>query len=101
MPEHVHLVVSRHRYKVEQAVVLLKGSQPAISAARLHPMAAFPRKKDRLATCWGRGEWKVYLDSEGAVMRAIRYVEENPVKEDVRVAGRSVEEWRVGRTTSV
>jgi REP element-mobilizing transposase RayT len=89
MPEHVHLVIARHRYKVEQAVVLLKGeASRRLETIGLHPMAAFPRKKERLATCWGRGEWKVFLDSEADVTRAIRYVEENPVKE-----GRAVQRW--------
>lgn len=89
MPEHVHFVIARHHYPVEQAVVLLKGeASRRLEAAGVHPMAAFPRKKKRLATCWGRGEWKVFLDNAADVARAIRYVEENPVKE-----GRAVQRW--------
>jgi REP element-mobilizing transposase RayT len=82
LPEHVHLVVARHRYKVEQAVTLLKGeASRRLESDGIHPMLPFPRKKGRLATCWGRGEWKVFLDSPADVIRAIRYVEQNPIKE--------------------
>jgi REP element-mobilizing transposase RayT len=89
LPEHVHLVVARHRYKVEQAVTLLKGEASRCLVSRgIHPMLPFPRKKGRLPTCWGRGEWKVFLDSTEDVMRAIRYVEENPIKE-----GRPAQQW--------
>jgi hypothetical protein len=34
--------------------------------------------------CFARGEWKVYLDTEEEVRRAIAYVEENPLKEGKR-----------------
>ena len=30
---------------------------------------------------WGRGLWKVYLDSEEDIRQAILYVQDNPVKE--------------------
>jgi hypothetical protein len=30
---------------------------------------------------WGEGQWRVYLDTEEAIEAAIRYVEENAVKE--------------------
>jgi hypothetical protein len=34
-----------------------------------------------VSKCWGRGEWKVYLNEEPEVLGHIRYVERNPVKE--------------------
>ena len=90
MPEHVHVVIARHRYKVEQAVVLLKGeASRVLDEENLHPMAQFPRtKKGRLAKCWARGEWKVFLSDVEGIARAVAYVEENPVKE-----GRPRQEW--------
>ncbi len=37
---------------------------------------------------WATGRWRVYLDSEDAIENAIRYVEENPIKE-----GRPEQRW--------
>lgn len=80
--EHVHLVIARHRYRVEQAVVLLKGAASSALAERgFHPLAAFAESGVRLPKCWARGEWKVFLETEGDIERAIRYVEANPEKE--------------------
>jgi hypothetical protein len=38
----------------------------------------------RIAKCFARGEWSGFLENEEEVRRAIRYVEENPVKEGLR-----------------
>ena len=39
--------------------------------------------------CWTRGEWKVFLFKDSDIDRAIRYVEQNPIKdgklEDARI----------------
>ena len=49
----------------------------------LHPMKRFQKtKKDRLPSVWGEGQWKVYLEDEEAIENGIRYVEENPVREE-------------------
>lgn len=82
LAEHVHLVIARHRYKVEQAVLLLKGAASrTLEEQGVHPMAKFPRRKGRLASCWARGEWKVFLEDETGIARAVAYVEANPAKE--------------------
>ncbi|MBX3439239.1 MAG: transposase [Planctomycetaceae bacterium] len=82
LSEHVHLVIARHHYEVEQAVVLLKGEASRVLAEEnRHPMTQFPRKNGRLPTCWARGEWKVFLNNTDNVARAVEYVERNPVKE--------------------
>ena len=39
-------------------------------------------QEDRLRSVWGEGQWKVYLEDEEAIEDAIRYVEENPMRED-------------------
>lgn len=74
LPEHVHLVIARHEQKVEQIVKRLKAS------------ATMQLKQEKLLPSgppspWGRSCWKVFLDDEEGVLRAIRYVEENPIKE--------------------
>jgi REP element-mobilizing transposase RayT len=76
MPDHVHLVVGRHTYRVEQVVRCLK-------------QAATARLRDEgfnigLPSPWARGVWKVYLNDVEAVRRAIDYVERNPVKAGLR-----------------
>jgi REP element-mobilizing transposase RayT len=81
LPEHVHLVLARHRHPVERLVNFLKGAATReLVAENLHPLAPW-QKRGRPPRCWARGEWKVFLDSEKDVLRAINYVEDNPLKE--------------------
>ncbi|HEV3262493.1 MAG TPA: hypothetical protein VG013_36915 [Gemmataceae bacterium] len=89
LPEHVHMVLARHRYVVEQIVNLLKGKSTAeLLAENLHPLDACKTPTSRLPKCWGRGQWKVFLDTEADVRRAIDYVEQNPIKE-----GKPAQHW--------
>ncbi|MHB8866380.1 MAG: transposase, partial [Pirellulaceae bacterium] len=82
LPEHVHLVLGRHRYKIEQAANLLKGAaQTHLVAAGLHPLAVYRMPSGRVPSMWADKRWKVYLDSEEAMENAIRYVNENPMRE--------------------
>jgi REP element-mobilizing transposase RayT len=85
LPEHVHLVVGRYRYKVETMVRLLKAEATTelIQDGR-HPLNAFPDDDGSLPSPWARKCWKVFLDTNADIVRAIRYVEENPVKEGRR-----------------
>ncbi len=82
LPEHVHMVVSRHRFKAEQIANLLKGAATRqLSSDRLHPFASSYPTNDRLPNMWARGQWKVFLNSEAEIRRAVRYVQDNPSKE--------------------
>jgi REP element-mobilizing transposase RayT len=82
LPEHVHLVIARHTYEVEQMVNLLKGeATKQLKKESLHPQARFLMADGKLPSMWAEGQWKVFLDSEEAIEAAIRYVEENPIKE--------------------
>jgi len=76
MPDHVHLVVARHRYRVEQVVRCLK--QAGTSRLRDEGFKIGPPSP------WARGMWKVYLNDTADIRRAIRYVEQNPVKAGLR-----------------
>jgi len=85
LPDHVHLVLANHRLDPEQLAIQLKGAATRqLSRAGIHPFAA----EGRPAKCFARGAWKVFLDTEEDVRRAIRYVDDNPVKE-----GRSPQRW--------
>ena len=83
LPEHVHLVVARHRMTIEQLVRLLKGqATKQLLSDGLHPLAKFADPENGTPTPWGVGKWKVFLDTDEAVENAIKYVQDNPPKED-------------------
>lgn len=89
LPEHTHLVIARHRYKVEQIASLLKGAATrALVANNLHPLAKYAPPNKRPPSMWARHQWKVYLNSDEAIETAIAYVIDNPVKE-----GKSIQRW--------
>jgi REP element-mobilizing transposase RayT len=88
LPDHVHLVVGRPGMPVERLVIQLKGdATQQLMREGIHPLARWTREGERPPKCWGRGQWKVYLDPED-VPRAIRYVENNPLKE-----GKKRQDW--------
>jgi REP element-mobilizing transposase RayT len=81
LPDHVHLVLASHRLSPGKLAIQLKGAATRELVRReLHPFGGGTQS----AKCFARGEWTVYLDTEEDVLRAIRYVEANPVKEGLR-----------------
>ncbi|HEY4759136.1 MAG TPA: transposase [Thermoguttaceae bacterium] len=90
LPEHVHMVIARHRYKVEQVANLLKGAATkALIEDKIHPFGKYLTEQGRPPKTWAQGQWKVFLDCEKDIHRAIRYVEDNPLKE-----GKARQHWR-------
>ena len=82
LPEHTHLVVARHTYKVEQMAKLLKGAATTqIIKDKRHPLEKHKGANGSLPHMWAESQWKVYLDSEEQIVTAIRYVNENPERE--------------------
>lgn len=82
MPQHIHLVIARHQYKVEQVANLLKGAATKqLIGDGLHPLEKYARPNRRPPGMWARHQWKKYLDSDAAIENAIAYVIENPLKE--------------------
>ncbi len=80
MPQHVHLVVARHRLRIEQICNLLKGeATKQLNREGQHPMAAHA-EHGKLPSMWEEGFWEVFLDTDDGIRSAIRYVEENPLK---------------------
>jgi len=81
LPDHVHLVVGRGRYDVEKMVIALKShATRRLKEEDIHPQREFAGPSGRMPKCFARGEWKVFLDA-GDVAPAVRYVEDNPLKE--------------------
>ena len=82
-------MLARHTYKVEQMANLLKGSATTeVIKAGNHPLGNFAKPGERPPRMWSAHEWKQFLDSEDAINQAIRYVEENPLRE-----GQCRQEW--------
>ena len=82
LPEHTHVVVARHRWRAEVVASRLKAeSTRRLNQQGIHPLRAFATRLGRTPKAWARGQWKVYLDSESDLRRAMRYVEDNPAKE--------------------
>jgi hypothetical protein len=54
-----------------------------------HPMQTWPDEEGTLPTPWAAKCWKVFLDNDADVIRAIQYVEDNPTKE-----GKNPQRWR-------
>jgi len=82
LPDHVHIVIARNRLDVEQVVNQPKGhATRQLTAEGIHPLLRFQTGLTRVPPCWGRGEWKVFLNDAHDIVRAIKYVEDNPLKE--------------------
>jgi REP element-mobilizing transposase RayT len=91
LPEHVHLVIGRHTCRIEQIVNLFKGEATRqLLEEGLHPFSRWTNARRQTPKCWADGQWKVFLNTLEDIERAIRYVEENPVKE-----GKRRQNWKV------
>jgi REP element-mobilizing transposase RayT len=89
LPDHVHLVIGPHRLDADKIVIQLKGdATQSLLDAGIHPFGHITEKNGRPPKCFARGEWQVYLDTSDEVVRAIRYVENNPIKE-----GKPLQVW--------
>jgi len=72
MPDHVHLLIRKHKHSAEQMIDHLKEE----SAIQLRESGLRPATHP----VWtAEGGWKVFLDHPQDVRRTIRYIERNPV----------------------
>jgi len=61
---------------------LKAASTTRLIEADLHPLRECrDPETGKYPRCWSQGGWKVYLDSVEDILRSIRYVEDNPLKE--------------------
>jgi len=82
LPEHVHLVVARHRYHFDRVIELMKSAATRrLTEEGLHPFRDITRPDGQHPKPFARGGWSVFLDTDAAVRRAIRYAEDNPARE--------------------
>jgi len=76
------MVLGRHRYHGETMVRLLKAEATTeLARTGLHPLNSFPQRDGTFPSPWARKCWKVFLNNDDDILRAIDYVEKNPVKE--------------------
>jgi hypothetical protein len=73
MPDHVHLVIRKHRDDAEQMI----GNFQGMSRAWLLKRRLVPDEHP----VWTKGGWLVFLSAPEEVWPRIRYVEGNPGKE--------------------
>jgi REP element-mobilizing transposase RayT len=72
MPDHVHMIIRKHRDKAEQMIENVQKS----SRLRLGSLGL--RSPDH--PVWSGSGWKVFLDHPDHIRRTIRYVQQNPIK---------------------
>ena len=90
LPEHIHLVIGRHDYDVEQIIRRLKqGAGLQLKQDGLHPFAALAGRRGAVPSAFGEGMWKCFIDNERYLRAAIEYVEKNPIKE-----GKKKQHWK-------
>jgi REP element-mobilizing transposase RayT len=72
MPDHVHILIRKHRLKAEAM----------ISAFQEHSRTSLIEAGHRAGDhpVWGGPGWKVFLDAPSAVHRVVKYIEDNPIK---------------------
>jgi REP element-mobilizing transposase RayT len=73
MPDHVHLVIRKHRHVGEQMIEHFQRTSRIADCFVGNFPSAHP--------IWTKGGWDRFLDSAMAVRSRIRYVEGNPEKE--------------------
>lgn len=82
LAQHMHLVVGRHHYDIEQVIRLMRQSATAqLLKDKLHPFVDQRAKNGRLPSVWGQDFRKIFLYTPGEVRHRIKYVEDNPEKE--------------------
>ncbi len=80
MPDHLHLIVRKHRHSAEEMIARFQ------AASREHLVAGSAVPPNH--PVWTDGGWKTFLDSAAAVRGRVRYVENNPAK-----AGLPSQKW--------
>lgn len=86
MPTHIHAVIGATDRSPGQVIGHLKrGATDRLLDRLQHPCLV----RGRLThTCWAKKAWKVFIDTESHLAQAIRYVEDNPLKE-----GKPAQHW--------
>jgi len=75
MPDHIHVLIRKHRDKAETMIENLQ----AKTALALFEYGTI----DANHPIWTNGGWKGFLNSPGRIWTTIRYIERNPLEENL------------------
>lgn len=82
LPDHVHLVVGPSGIHGDVLSQRLKGrATRALVAAGIHPFLTEMDERGQVPKCWQELQWPVFKYDPASVRQAIRYVEDNPLKD--------------------
>jgi len=82
LPQHAHLVVARHKIGAKRIIGHLKGrATHQLLEEAIHPLANYHESDGSIPSPWARKGWPVFLHTDQEILEAIRYVENNPLKE--------------------
>lgn len=89
LPAHVHVVVARHRYSIEEIARHLKADATTqLGREGRHPFRSDVYRNGALPSPWARGQWTCYIDESDYARNAVRYVNRNPTRE-----GHKAQDW--------
>lgn len=72
MPEHVHVLVRKHKDKAEEMIAHLQAGSKKLLIAQGLFLASHP--------VWGGPGWKVFLNTRRDMERIVDYIRNNPMK---------------------
>ena len=84
MPDHVHMLIRKHRDKAERMIENLQRQSWTSLIAAERRAADHP--------VWGGPGWKVFQNSRQQIESTIKYIRRNPLK-----IGRPIQEWEFVR----
>jgi REP element-mobilizing transposase RayT len=80
MPDHVHLLIRRHRDTAEAMIECLQSQSRHVLIAAGRRAITHP--------VWGGPGWKVFLNTRADMEGRVKYIRENPIK-----AGQAEQSW--------
>jgi REP element-mobilizing transposase RayT len=90
LPDHVHLIVARLTRPISQVVGHLKArASQELRADGIHPFETLINADGEVPTVWAGRYWKVFIDNAEHLEAAIKYVQDNPLKE-----GKQKQNWK-------
>jgi REP element-mobilizing transposase RayT len=86
LPEHAHMIMAWHAKHIDTIAAHLKSKATREMVQEgIHPLAAHASATTgRAPSPWARNYWCPFIDTQEYLHRAIRYVEDNPVKAGLR-----------------
>jgi REP element-mobilizing transposase RayT len=82
LPQHVHLVFGPHERNIRRIAGHVKGrATQQLQDDGIHPLQGFLENDGTTPSPWARNSWAVFMFSEEHMRAAIKYVEDNPLKE--------------------